>query len=62
MWFNGPWWVRDSRFYFMREDGSKAVTEGDLDRIVFLPMEIRGESLFDEGIEVALNGLRCEVE
>ena len=59
IWFNGPWWVRDSGFYFVREDGSENAGPGG---IRLLPLEIRGESLYDESIEVVLNGFRYEVE
>ena len=50
--FEGQWWVRDPRFFFAREPGG----------IRSLPLEIRGESLYDVEIEVVLNGFRYEVE
>ena len=46
----------------MREVGSDGVPTTELDRIVSLPLEIRGESLYDESIEVVLNGFRYQIE
>ena len=48
--FGGKWWVRDPTFFIENSSG-----------ISSLSLEIRGESLYDEEIQVVLSGFRYEV-
>ena len=50
--FGGQWWVRDPRFFVETESSG----------IISLSLEIRGESLYDEEIQVVLSGIRYRVE